>query len=290
MPQRIFGSVQVELPFELGPPDGRFPLREQAGGQIGSIVVLRTLPGAPRAARAAPEPKPVTVPVTQATVIDTQALAEGEDAEAWLRGVDVVREQGRAFASLNRLLAAHRIATANPYVHEVDPSQALAIRIGVGEGEQVADGRLMAARELAPAPAGRRPRGRRRRAALAAQQESRLAALLGARTQPLLCEELALRARLDLDQGRSALAALSLERAYAAALAELAAGAGAQMTRRVGELRGLADGVRGLAVAVIDAAERSEDSISKAQADTLGHALARLEAALRARALLGQAR
>ena len=39
--------------------------------------------------------------------------------------------------------------------------------------------------------------------AAALRSEERLAELLGARDRPLLCEELALRARLDLDQDRS---------------------------------------------------------------------------------------
>ena len=84
----------------------------------------------------------------------------------------------------------------------------------------------MHARELPPKRrAGARrgdgeAEGRRDRSAALRPQE-RLAALLGARAAVLLCEELALRARLDLDHGRLALAAVELDSALAAALGEL---------------------------------------------------------------------
>lgn len=301
MPGLIFGFLQAELPFELGPPDGRFPLREEPDGEIAGIVVLSTLRAthsAPRGSRmgrsrrdAVQSPEPATVPLTRATVIDVQRLAEGSDAEDWLRGLDAEREQLRAFATLNRILTSHRIAAANPYVHEIHPSQAIALRVGFGAGEQVADGRWLRARELAPAAVGPQPAGRRRRAAQAAHRESRLADLLGARARPLLCEELVLRARLDLDQGRPALAALCLEQAYTAGVPELRVGAGTEMRRRVEELQTLAEGVSRLAAAAVTAAAGGPAdparSLSEAQAEELANALGRLEAALRARALLG---
>ena len=65
---------------------------------------------------------------------------------------------------------------------------------GIGEGEQVAEGRWTQARELPPRA------GRPRRSAALRPQE-RLAALLGGRDAPLAGEELALRARPDLDRG-----------------------------------------------------------------------------------------
>ena len=66
------------------------------------------------------------------------------------------------------------------------------------------------------------PEGRRRRSRILAPQ-ARLAALLGAREAALACEELTLRARADVDQGRPREAALQLLVALDAALAELAA-------------------------------------------------------------------
>ncbi len=54
------------------------------------------------------------------------------------------------------MLFAHRIAGAAPHIHEISPAQALVVRAGFGEGEQVADGLWSDARELrALAPASR---------------------------------------------------------------------------------------------------------------------------------------
>ena len=77
------------------------------------------------------------------------------------------------------------------------------ISAGWGEGEQVADGRWLHARELPARARAGAARARRDRSAALRPQE-RLAALLGGRSTALLCEELTLRARLDLDQGRLA--------------------------------------------------------------------------------------
>jgi hypothetical protein len=115
-----------------------------------------------------------------------------------------------------------------------------------------------------------------RRAAVLRPQE-RFAALLGARERALLCEELALRARLDLDQGRLVHATLELEQAYTAALAELAAEERPDLALRLDELAQLRPGV-------IEAA-RAAPAVPDEEA--IGHALARLEAALRARTALG---
>ena len=104
----------------------------------------------------------------------------------------------RRSRSLNRVLHIHRIAAADPYVHEVSPAQALVIRAGWGEGEQVADGRWLHARELpgrpapaaAPAPRAGAATARRRCARRSASPRCSAGA-----ARPLLCEELALRAR-----------------------------------------------------------------------------------------------
>ena len=136
----------------------------------------------------------------------------------------------------------------------------------------MAEGRWTAAKELTV------PEGRRRRARILAPQ-ARLAALLGARDAVLACEELALRARLDLDQGRPREAALQLHVALDAALAELAGDPhAAELAGRLDELRGQREPVAGAAQAALSG------PLSEADASAVAFALERVEAALRARA------
>ena len=158
------------------------------------------------------------------------------------------------------------------------------IRAGWGEGEQLADGRWEHALELPWAPT---KRAQRRAAALRPQE--RLAELLGARTRELLCEELALRARLDLDQGRLAHAAVELDAALAAALGELDAEANPALAPRLDELRALRPGVSAVAQAAMPGASAATDAGDPPEPDedAVRHALERLEAALRARTASG---
>jgi hypothetical protein len=225
-----------------------------------------------------PEPDPETVVVTRATVIDPVSVSAENQARAWLSGLDAERESGAAAAALNRMLAAQRIATADPYVHELAAAQALVIRAGWGEGEQVAYGRWLQARELRLSD--RRARGRTG----ALRPQERLAAFLAARQRPLLCEELALRARMDLDGGRLALAAIELERAYTAALAEMPAEQRAELDERLSELAELNPGVVRAAGFALSG---QPGEPGQPDADATAHALGRLEAALRARAAAG---
>ncbi len=253
------------------------------GADAGPVRGLLALPGlGARRARRPREttPEPAPVPISRATVIDPISVSAERQAQAWLKELDAERETRAATAVLNRVLYAHRIATADPHVHELAPTQALVIRAGWGEGEQVADGHWRHALELPWAPSRR---ARRRADALRPQE--RFAELLGARRRELLCEELALRARLDLDQGRIALAAVELDAALAAALGELEvlgelgaegeldAKANPALAPRVDELRALRPGVSA------SGDEPAEERVR--------HALERLEAALRARAASG---
>ena len=111
--------------------------------------------------------EPAAVSTTRATVIDPVSLSAENQARAWLEELDREREVLAATAVLNRVVHAHRVAAADPYVHEVSPEQALVIRAGWGEGEQVADGAWLHARELpwrvGGAPARRAPASARRR-------------------------------------------------------------------------------------------------------------------------------
>jgi hypothetical protein len=304
MPEQLFLFIQMEFPWALGPPDGRYLLRAQLNGKAEHVVVLGTLGArlsagghstARRArrrmfnrpaARTPATPEPATVATARATIVDPVSVSAERQAQAWLSDLDPERDVHAALAVLNRLLHTHRIASADPYLHEVSPAQALVIRAGWGEGEQVAYGRWLHARELPvpdssrPRPAGkRRLAGARRTAAL--RPEERLAEMLAARGTPLLCEELTLRARLDLDQGRSSHAAIELDRAFAVALPELRAEGRQDLTLRIAELEQLREGVAQQARAAMPDGEGSSD------AEIVRHALERLEAALRARTAAG---
>jgi hypothetical protein len=295
--ERLFLFVQLEFPWELGPPDGRYLLRGGPEREPEHVVVLSTVGAARRVEGmlrgrrrtrphpVASEPEPTPVIVTRATVIDPGAVASDAQAQSWLRALDPERETRAATDVLGRMLHAYRIATADPYIHEPSPARALTIRAGWGEGEQVADGHWRQALELP----WKEPRTRRRVAALRPQE--RLTVLLSAREEALLCEELALRARRDLDQGRLAHARVELQSAYAAALAELDDKGRPDLAPRVAELRELSASIAPPSdhdashVAQPEATQQEAPHVPDKQ--TLRHALERLEAALRARTAAG---
>jgi hypothetical protein len=320
MPQQLFVFIQLEFPWALGPPDGRYLIRRDSDGEAERVVVIGALdatgepipqsvtPGRARGARlqrmrgrrrsvpTGPEPAPVRT--SRVTVIDPISLSAESQARAWLAELDRGLEVGRAAAVVNRVIHSHRIAAADPYVHEVSPAQALIIRAGWGEGEQVADGRWLHARALPWAQsAGRSSErvrgGARRDRSWALRPQERLAVLLAGRGTALMCEELALRARQDLDHGRLAHAALELDRAFALALTELQAERRQDLAIRVAELEQLRPAVSEQAHAGMPAANdtpRASGETAPAtapDADVLGNALERLEAALRARTATG---
>lgn len=299
MPERLFLFLQLEFPWQLGPPDGRYLLRTRHAGAPADtpeegvapperVIVLGTL-GAPRRVGSGPSairlprvgsarrarrprettPDPAPVVTARATIVDPVSVSAELQAQSWLGEIDAERETLAAVAVLNRVLFAHRIASADPYTHEVSPAQALVIRAGWGEGEQVADGVWMHARELPWVPSTRTTRR-----AVALRPQERLAELLGARGDELLCEELALRARLDLDQDRLPLALHELHAALTAAQRELGEEANPALAPRVDELRVLHAGMADV--------QPDEEQVR--------HALGRLEAALRARTAGGFAR
>jgi hypothetical protein len=273
---RFFTFVQWEFPGRLGPDPGRYVLRRFAGDPAHHVLVIETgeAPrrrrfGRRRARRAEPESAPVDV--TRATVIAAEAVGDVEAAE-WLSAAGERAEElvADALAVLNDALHAYRVAAADPYAGAAARAAAQVTRVGYGTGEQVADGRWEAALELPPPPPPRRSR------ALAPQE--RLAALLSGRDVALASEELALRARLDLDTGREREAALQLRAALEAALAELAG------WRDIGGMAGRLDELRGLQPAVEAAARAAlQGGLEPEDAERVRAALGRLEAALRAR-------
>ncbi len=280
-PTGLFRFAQVELPWPLGPPDGRYLVRADDASEAPPthVLVFATL-GAPERRRlgarrrqrdARPEPEPTAVATGRATVIDVGAPLAEEQARAWLAGAGE-DDLAAGLAVLNRALHAFRIITADPYLRPVRRTQGLTARIGFGAGEEVAEGRWTAAIELTV------PEGRRRRSRILAPQ-ARLAALLGAREPTLACEELALRARTDIDLGRPREAALQLLVTLDAALAELAADPhAAQLSERLGELRAQREPVAAAAQAALSG------PLSAEHAAAVQFALGRVEAALRARA------
>jgi hypothetical protein len=323
MTERWFLFVQLEFPWELGPPDGRYVLRANSEAEPEHVIVLGTL-GARRrppargalwnaAARSTsrrrpapvePEPEPAPVTTARATIVDPVSVSAERQARAWLSDLDGERAVADAVGVLNRVLHMQRIAAADAYLHEVSPEQALVIRAGWGEGEQVADGVWTHAVELAwHGPGGvRRKRIGDRAAALRPQE--RLAVLLGGRGEALLCEELALRARVDLDQRRLAHAAIELRGAYAAALAELPRERREDLAIRIDELRKLTDGVERQARTGLAGEQGETDDDARAASpsaagadgsrggggvdeEVVRHALGRLEAILRARTATG---
>jgi hypothetical protein len=322
MPDRFFLFVQFEFPWELGPPDGRYLMRANEGEDPERVVVLGTL-GAQRRAPARgqllsaatrsksrrrpapPEPEPTPVVTARATLVDPVSVSAERQAKAWLADLDGEREIRSAAAALNRVLHFHRIAAADPHVHEISPDQALVIRAGWGEGEQVADGLWLTARELQwRGPAGVRGKRIGDRAA-ALRPLERMAELLGGRGTTLLCEELVLRARADLESGRPAHAAIELQAAYAAALEQLPGERREDLAIRIDELGKLRAGVDAQARAAFasavapapdaDATQATSDPHGDAATagaagldeEVLTHALGRLEATLRARTATG---
>jgi hypothetical protein len=284
MTRSLFTFVQMELPWELGPADGRYLLRAQTGpdgAEPQHVVVLSTvgaerrglLGGRSRTRRTDSAPAPV--PVTRATVVDPVPLSVDAQARKWLQQLDPEREADAAATVLNRVLWAHRIAGAEAHVREVASAQALVLRAGYGEGEQVADGLWSEARELV---LSHKRTGRR---ASVLRPQERLAMLLSSRDEALLCEELVLRARQDLDAGRVALAAIGLERAYATALTELPGERREDMKERIEELAELRGEVERASRAALPNVTADPDT------QVVRHGLERLEAALRARTAAG---
>jgi hypothetical protein len=288
-PGRFYRFVQFEYPWPLGPDDGRYLLRDHAGEEAHHVLVFEAWPTkvARSGRRWGREPEPQSVPaetgLSRATLVETTVVSEAE-AQAWLEGVvadeaDATLHEG--LAVLNGAIRSYRAASADPVLREVRARQALTVRVGYGAGVEVAEGAWTAARNLPLAEERRRGRRRSRDSALRTQE--RFAALLGGRDAVLACEELALRARLDLEQRRPREAALQTHLALEAALAELVAfRAQEPVARRLDDLAGHRDA---MARAANEALARGPDAETVAAVEA---ALAGIEATLRARSASAQ--
>jgi hypothetical protein len=279
MAPRLFVFVQFEFPWVLGPAAGRYLMRS-GEGEPEHVMVIESERG---------REEPPGAGRTRMMVIDPVPLSAEQQAQAWLE--DLFKDTGRAaedaLAVVNRVMYLYRLAAADPHVHELAATEATAARAGWGQGEELADARWSHVRELPlAAPARRRLFGRRSKRERTDElvHVERMAALLGSRERPLVCEELALRARLDLDSGRPAHATLELRQALAAAVAELRGEGRQDLVLRVDELDQLSDGVEAQARRVLAAAgpAAKAEPVAGPDPEVLDHALGRLEAALRA--------
>jgi hypothetical protein len=237
------------------------------------VLVVETLAAPPLPGRRRRRPAPVEdgegpprLPLTRATAVRAAApFAVVEEAERWLSdavgsedAIDALVEEG--VDVLNRALFVQATAAAEPRLRELDPSDAAAVRIGYGSGEEVAAGRHTAAR-LVDVRAGGTSRRRQRSEGLRPQE--RVAAVLGGRERIDACEPLLLRARADLDAGRGREAALQLRVALEALLVELE-GALADPTH--GEDMATLRARRGEVAAIAEAAIRGELDADSAEA------------------------
>ena len=222
--ERSFAFVQLELPGRIGLDDGRYVVR--SGEEVEHVLVVSGA-DAPREARRGPrrwraknaEAETSPVPVTTLTVIRSSPFEDVDGARRWLTSTAREREAAEAevenaVAVANRAVHAQRAASHDPHLADVTPGRALALRLGYGTGEEVADGEWTEGVEL---PSD----DRRRRRVDALRPQERVAAVLGGRDRIDACETLLLRARADLDAGRGREAALQLRAGLEALLTEL---------------------------------------------------------------------
>jgi hypothetical protein len=223
----MLGFVQLELAGEIGLPDGRYLARE---GEVERVLIVQTLGAARAGGRRRRRPQsvdpsdPGSVPVTRVTVAGGREL---DEADAWLDEVlrspeSRAAEVGSATRLVNRALNALRAGARDPLVQDIGATRALAIRVGYGTGDELADGNWTEARELPPPKRGRLE---------GVDPQTRVAAVLAGREEVHPAETLLQRARLDERQGRAAEARYGL-RAARAALDEQPAADEADLRKR----------------------------------------------------------
>jgi hypothetical protein len=195
-------------------PEGRYLVREDDSERV-LIVQELDAPRPQRRGRRRARPvapgEPEQVPVTRVTVTGV-ALDDPAAGSAWLKEAIGNRERGTrelrdATRIVNRALSALRAEARDPLVQEIGVTSALAIRLGHGTGDELAEGRWTEASQLPPARSGRLDD---------VEPQSRVAAVLAGRDEVHPAETLMLRARLDAQHGRDAEARYGLRAARAA--------------------------------------------------------------------------
>jgi hypothetical protein len=219
--------VQFEFPGALAVPDGSYLARGERAEE--SVLVIETLSAPPPPSRrrrlldgdAVPD---LRLPLTRATTVRAwEPFESPEEAGRWLEDAVTVRQSideltGEGIALLNRALHACAIADAEPHFQEETAERAVTVRLGYGSGEEVSAGRFSVARDI---DLRQRTGSRRARRDEELRPQEGIAAVLAGRSQPDVCETLALRVRAELDSGRLREAALQLPAALRALLAEL---------------------------------------------------------------------
>jgi hypothetical protein len=227
---KLFGFAQFDFAGSLSLADGRYLARDEEGESVLVVLTLGAPPPPPRRRRRSRksqskiEVESLPLPLARVTAVRAFApFGSEEEATRWLDEAaeaedttDVLVADGVAL--LNRALHAQAAASADPCGQELTPERAVAVRIGYGSGEEIAESDFTAAREV-DVRAREASRSRRRQEALRPQE--RVAGVLGGREQIDLCETLLLRARADLDAGRRREAALQLRVGLEALLVEL---------------------------------------------------------------------
>jgi hypothetical protein len=282
-----FACVQLDVPGHLGLDDGRYLVRGADHEQADVVVVVVQTLGGVAASRRRPRrrrPRPAQpggdspeVPLTRLTVIPAEPSEAGAAARELQRtagdpeAAEAVVAAG--LRAVNAVLRAHRVATHNPYGHEIGREALLVARIGYGTGDGLAEGDWEEAVEASQP-------GRRQRRAQALRPQERVAAVLAGRERVDVCETLLLRARADLDQRRPREAALQLRAGLEALLAELPEGAGSDQAE---DLAALQERLESTAKA---ADQALADELSAERVDQVAETLGICERVLRRRQIL----
>jgi hypothetical protein len=195
-------------------PEGRYLVREDDAERV-LIVQELDAPRPPRRGRRRARPvdaaEPEQVPVTRVTVTGV-ALDDASAGSAWLKETLGDRERSAqelrdATRIVNRALNALRAEARDPLVQEIGVTKALAVRLGHGTGDELAEGRWTEGSQLPPPSRGRLDD---------VDPQSRVAAVLAGRDEVHPAETLMQRARLDAQHGRDAEARHGLRAARAA--------------------------------------------------------------------------
>jgi hypothetical protein len=257
---QAFAFVQFDLASDYGLTPGRYPVRPEGSphGEPEDVLVfeaVNALIGRPRRRRrsrpraVSPADAGPSVELRRATVVRAEAFAGESEAAVWLERAKGSEQEletivARGLTVLNRALHAHRSAAQDAYVPEVSAARALAVRVGYGLGDALASGEWSEAIDVpAGAPQVRRVESLR--------PQERVARVLGGHETVDVCEALLLRARADLDTGRTREAALELRSGVAALLVELAGTGGPDQAADLAELESRREALSAAAAAAL---------------------------------------